>query len=127
MTPVFVYGTLLSGRYNHDYFLKGVEFMGEATLQGYALYNLGSYPGIIPASGERVMGEVYQVDDQILARLDRLEGNGWLYTRQVVGARVGEKDISVQVYIWNGEVHPGNKVGLDRQPWNDEKMMRRNT
>lgn len=103
MRTVFVYGTLLRGCHNHGYFLGGAEFLGDADLVDYALYNLGSYPGIIPAGGEAVVGELYQVDDKTLARLDRLEGNGWLYTRKKVVARLGEENLNAEVYIWNGK------------------------
>ncbi len=58
MIRVFVYGTLMKNCYNHDYFLKDQKHLGQAVLPGYALYNLGSFPGIIPDNEEFVMGEL---------------------------------------------------------------------
>ena len=44
--PVFVYGTLMTGQCA-DNRLEGAVFAGPARLDGYALYDLGRYPGIV--------------------------------------------------------------------------------
>lgn len=124
MMRVFVYGTLLSGCYNHGC-LRDQQFLGAASIRGFALYNLGSYPGIIPATEEAVQGEVYEVDEETLARLDRLEGNGWLYNRRSAEAVVDGKSLDAEVYVWNGAVNPEDKIAVSSQPWNDRLIMRR--
>ncbi|HHT70463.1 MAG: gamma-glutamylcyclotransferase family protein [bacterium] len=43
---VFVYGTLMKDRSNHDRYLKEQKYLGQAVLPGYALFHLGIFPGI---------------------------------------------------------------------------------
>lgn len=78
--PVFVYGTLLRGQANHHW-LTGAAFLGEASLAGVRLFDLGPFPMAVPGDG-LVWGELYGVDDAGLERLDRLEGAPRLYERQ---------------------------------------------
>jgi len=80
---VFVYGTLRRGQPNHAQ-LRGCASQGEAELSGLALYDLGPFPMAVPADGptDRLQGELYQVNAEQLARLDRFEGAPRLYERQ---------------------------------------------
>jgi gamma-glutamylaminecyclotransferase len=76
MTKVFVYGTLLSGCSNHEY-LAGQRFISTAeTVARFRMFDLGGYPGLIEdaVDGLSIQGEVWEVNDACLARLDRLEG-----------------------------------------------------
>lgn len=77
---LFVYGTLKRGGCRHAA-LAGSPSRGEAsTRPGYALYDLGEYPGLVVCRGEgqSVEGELYEVDRGELARLDVIEGApGW--------------------------------------------------
>lgn len=122
---VFVYGTLMTNCYNHERYFKGQKYLGQAVLHGYALYNLGSYPGIIPDEKEKVLGELYEIDRQILKQLDILEGNGRLYIRQSTEVSLDDVKISTEVYVWNGEVRKEDKIEFCSQPWNDGKITRR--
>ena len=89
--PVFVYGTLMRGERADD-LLRDADFAGDAVLRDYAMYDLGSYPGIAARKGEAVLGELYYVDDFTLKRLDEYESEGSLYHR-----------ITVQVKTFDGE------------------------
>ena len=84
-TLLFVYGTLKRGCSNHRY-LAGQRFVGLArTPPGYRLYDLGGYPGIgvNPGDDDGVVGEVWSVDGETLARLDKFEGvHEGLYRRE---------------------------------------------
>lgn len=83
MRTVFVYGSLMKGFGNHV-LLKESTFVSSATLSGMLMYSLGGFPAILPR-GKRtdiVYGEVYEVDDETLAALDRLEGHPRFYERQ---------------------------------------------
>ena len=77
MNPLlFVYGTLKRGCSNHHH-LAGQTFVGAArTVPGFRLYDLGGYPGIAAVAEERmgVVGELWSVDPDALARLDAFEG-----------------------------------------------------
>ncbi|NLC42782.1 MAG: gamma-glutamylcyclotransferase, partial [Clostridiales bacterium] len=76
---VFVYGTLMKSRNNHESFLKSSRFVGNGILEGYSLYDLGSYPGIKENRNDKVKGELYEIDLSTLHRLNCLEGEGTLY------------------------------------------------
>ncbi|MEB3333081.1 MAG: gamma-glutamylcyclotransferase family protein [Synechococcaceae cyanobacterium] len=77
---VFVYGTLKAGQPNHHW-LTQARPLGEATLPGAVLHDLGPFPMAIRGEG-RVLGELYAVDADALMQLDRLEGVPRLYERQ---------------------------------------------
>lgn len=115
---VFVYGTLLRGNGNHDYFLTDAPYLGEARLTGYALYDLGSFPGIVPEPGGTVLGELYEVDAPTLARLNRLEGEGHLYALQtdVVALPDGSR-ADAGIYVYLHEVVGCPRVDVADQPW----------
>lgn len=83
-SKLFVYGTLKRGYGNH-HILEGSTYLGNYELEGSTLIDLGAYPGLIPAEDDVhdvVLGELYEIDDDLLPRLDRLEGVPWLYTRE---------------------------------------------
>lgn len=79
---VFVYGTLKKGFRNQSY-LKGAKYLEKATMKG-KMYDLGGYPCIELDEEGVVYGEVYEIDKNILANLDRCECYPRLYTRSVV-------------------------------------------
>ena len=80
---VFVYGTLrrggagaMSGRF------PLAKFIAEATVSG-SLYDLGAYPGLrLDEPNTPVKGEVYEVDDETLARLDEFEATSRYVRKQ---------------------------------------------
>lgn len=84
---VFVYGSLMSGFRNHR-LLEGSEFLGNGEIhEPCRMISFGSFPAIFRVSlvdnaGGPVVGEVYEVDKNTLAVLDRLEGNGIFYQRE---------------------------------------------
>ncbi len=81
MTHCFVYGTLLSGEPNHGV-LRGSRCLGLArTPPRFKLVDLGAFPGMLAEGAIAVVGELYEVDDVVLAALDRLEGHPDFYVR----------------------------------------------
>lgn len=102
-TLLFVYGTLKRGGSNHP-FLAGQRFLGHArTGPGYVLYNLGGYPGLVPAPGahDAVQGEVWAVDPAALADIDDLEGvDQGLYRREPVNLVAEFAGEPVQTYVY---------------------------
>ena len=98
MNKVFVYGTLKKGFGNHD-LLKSSKFLGEAYIRAQ-LYSLGGLPVAIEKSSSFVFGEVYEVTDDILDLLDRLEGHPNFYTRKEIDACTLFESMKVQCYLF---------------------------
>ncbi|MDT4955093.1 MAG: hypothetical protein QOJ02_3231 [Acidobacteriota bacterium] len=73
---VFVYGTLRRGCAGAmSIRFPGSKFIADAKVSG-SLYDLGAYPGLLlNESNSLVIGEVYEVDDEILSKLDDFEAS----------------------------------------------------
>ena len=74
---LFVYGSLKRGGRHHAE-LRGARFLGEArTVPGYTVEQLGEYPALVATGGSEgtVRGELFEVDDALLALLDEFEGD----------------------------------------------------
>lgn len=115
MHYVFVYGSLLSGFGNHHVIASG-GLVGPArtTNNSWRMLDLGSFPALVhDADGDGVVGELYLVDDDTLAALDRLEGHPNFYRREQTGVLVGSTGYIAWVYVLvsarpGSHVVPGN-------------------
>lgn len=117
-TVIFVYGTLMAGNRNHEYYLNNSRFIGKGTLKDYALYDLGYFPGIKPHSGDSVLGELYEVDAETLEQINSLEGEGSLY-KLVYEPVLTEADTIVEagVYVYLHNVDEHSYISSNDQPW----------
>lgn len=75
---LFVYGTLKKGFPNHNNYLGSAKQLGKyQTIEKYPLVVCGAryVPCMIysPGDGHHVEGELYEVDDECLNRIDALE------------------------------------------------------
>jgi gamma-glutamylaminecyclotransferase len=98
---LFVYGTLKRGCSNHAV-MRGAEFAGEAATEpGYLMVNCGSYPGLVRAAngqaGMAIRGELYRIDEALLAKLDRFESVPTEYVRETIRLADGSE---AQTYIY---------------------------
>ena len=81
---LFVYGTLRNGAENHAE-LNGARYAGRArTEAAYELVDLGAYPALVEGGATAIVGEVYEVDDTLLRRLDVFEEVPEVYERKLV-------------------------------------------
>lgn len=81
---LFVYGSLKRGMAHHGQ-LQNADWLGNARLQGLALYDLGPFPMAVASenNGDTIEGELFRVAAQQLAALDRFEGAPRLYQRRL--------------------------------------------
>lgn len=81
---VFVYGTLRRGGAGAmSIRFPNSKFIADAKVSG-SLYDLGAYPGLIlNESNSWVIGEVYEVDDEVLKELDDFEASSNYWRKQV--------------------------------------------
>lgn len=110
---IFVYGTLMKGMRNH-YYLKDSTYLGVDELEGYTMYNIGSYPGIVKGF-DKIKGEVYEVTQEKLGLIDALEGEGYLYLRETIMTKYGE----AYVYVYNKSVDELTVLPYSMQPYNE--------
>lgn len=105
MEHVFVYGTLLSGLHNH-YLLKDSLFIGYfESKQKMSMFCSGiPYVFTRPAKYS-IKGEIYEVDDTVLARLDSLEGHPHWYKRSKKWFTNGVLEKRAWIYIMPPENH----------------------
>jgi len=102
---IFVYGTLRRGQCRASV-LAEQRFVGEyKTAPNYRMFNVGAFPALVEDdNGVSVEGEIFEVDDETLALLDRVEGvSAGMYARRPVRLMDwygGE----VEGYIWLGSV-----------------------
>ena len=88
---VFVYGTLRrGGARSMSVRFPAAKFIADAEVSG-SLYDLGAHPGLLlDGSDSPVTGEVYEVDDETLNKLDEFEASSNYRRKQVelsLGAR----------------------------------------
>jgi gamma-glutamylcyclotransferase (GGCT)/AIG2-like uncharacterized protein YtfP len=108
MRYVFVYGTLRAGEANDigqaaaSSALAPPVLIGAASVRG-RLFDFGGYPGLVPAEdGVHVKGDVYQVDERLVAVLDQIEevypGEAGLFMQHEVTVNVDGAALSCLYY-----------------------------
>lgn len=119
---VFVYGSLRAGQYNDINRLAPAPILlaAEAWVPG-VLYDLGAYPGLVLdlEHGAPVHGEVYEIDDVLLAQLDEIE--------EIVSSADSEyqrKQVEVcsdhgRFRCWVYEINPACLAGRSQVPSGD--------
>lgn len=114
MKRLFAYGTLKRGASNHAW-LAGQRFIGEArTGAGFRLFDLGGYPAMVAVPGDRdgVSGEVWEIGDECLQRLDAFEGvPEGLYRRERIPLLPPFADQAIDAYIYPHSVLGRRDVG----------------
>jgi len=101
---VFVYGSLKKGFGNHQNYLSMAIPLGATrTLsRAFQMYSFGMFPGVYKGGKYAIEGELYEVTDRELERLDMLESNGRFYNREEVKLANGE---TAWMYICMGKPH----------------------
>ena len=119
---VFVYGTLMREEVNH-HLLARASFVCEArTVARFQLYDLGAFPALVEVGAGQVAGEVYELDEAALHRLDVLEGHPRFYLRREIEL---EDESPADTYLLSAERVVGARV-IEHGIWrNHERAQRR--
>lgn len=108
MQTVFVYGTLRAGEVNdlsaaaERNEIAPPTLLGTAMVRGH-LFDFGSYPGlVIDEGGVDVKGDVYEIDDELVAVLDEIEavypGEEGLFLASEVMLKVDGQVVNCRFY-----------------------------
>ena len=95
---IIVYGSLRRKQGN-SHWMTNAQWLGDHAIDGYELYNLGHYPGVVPGEG-LVCCEVYRVDASTLGELDALRSVGGEYKRELLQTPYG----SAWLYVYQRSV-----------------------
>lgn len=93
----FSYGMLCDPEY-----MQGIELIGVAELPNFR-YTMLEYADVIPESGSRVYGCLWNLDRQFLSQLDRIEGYPKLYDRKTVPVYVDGEKYVAELYTMTPE------------------------
>ena len=104
---LFVYGTLKRGFHNHGWLEENdCYYLGDAfTKDNYTLLqdHYNGLPYVVKESSNQIFGELYLVTEDLLKRLDVLEGHPIFYKRELI-------DVYVEI-----DKKPSNKKELIEQ------------
>lgn len=122
---VFVYGTLKHGFGLHRAYLMGRQCLKFTWVSGFILKDLGAFPAAIPTEdqSQRIFGEVYEVDDDLLDTLDGVEGvSSGFYAREKINIESinGSPDY-VNIYVQSNKIKDGDSW-LPRGVWNPNEI-----
>lgn len=99
---IAVYGTLRKGGGNHR-LIQNAEYLGSfSTEPVYTMKSLGGFPGLKEGGNTSIVMEVYAVNDQEAAAVDRLEGyregeENWFYDKKPIDTPFGEASFYLYV------------------------------
>ena len=117
---VFFYGTLMTGfkRRGRDRIDAKLTPEGRGWIHA-ALFDLGLYPGAVPASDTKVLGELHRMSDldAVLRELDVIEGftpgepDGSLYVRSEARVTLDDGQIgSAWTYFYNAPLGGAQRI-----------------
>lgn len=126
MYKLFVYGSLKRGFKQHDRHMRTARFIcvaqtAEPVFSLVAVCDSDAdnpYPGMMTGGAYHIKGELYEIDDALLKRLDEYEGEG--YQRIEIALDNGD---SAQTYVYIGkdtvisEDHPYVRIEGRMREW----------
>ena len=103
-----LYGSLRDGLHNSQRLNlpNKSDFLGMATIKGYALYSLGPYPAVYPAQDSSVVAEVRRFSGkqqlEVAKSIDYMELFGG-YHREYVDLEIEKKKIRGFIYVYDDQ------------------------
>lgn len=110
---LFVYGSLMQGQTAAWRLAEGRRIGSSQTADGFALFDLGEFPGMQPAPDGKVSGEVYEISRQLLPALDAYEDYPVLFSRETI--RLVD-DTQALAYLFRGKTTPELRLVGGRWP-----------
>ena len=83
------------------------------TTDGFALFDLGEFPGMQKATSGIVHGEVHEIPDELLPELDTYEDYPTLFSREMIQLADGSEALA---YLFRGATTPEEHLANGR--WN---------
>lgn len=104
MSKLFVYGRFMTGGHYHQYYLQGQTLLGKGLVEGYKKYVMGGgLDAILPQTGESTSGEVYEVDQKAIDKMDFLHINSDRFNRGMVEVKLDTGEtLKAEAYIMKG-------------------------
>jgi gamma-glutamylcyclotransferase (GGCT)/AIG2-like uncharacterized protein YtfP len=90
----------------------------------YKMFNLGQFPALVKMpgldNGPMIEGELWEVDEDCIRRLDMIEGSPSFYRRQEVQVAGQEvESLYVESYLYQGDISDSEDVGVS---WDDSMI-----
>ena len=106
---IFVYGTLKRGMSNHHVLeaLAATYISSDITIEKYPMFDLGhGYPYLQDTKGigNRIEGEIYELDSSNLRTIDEFECSPTLYHRGKVTVMLDREPVEVSAYFKTKEL-----------------------
>ncbi|HDR7795619.1 TPA: gamma-glutamylcyclotransferase [Bacillus luti] len=120
MYYVFVYGTLRKEQTNAHYMEGALCITDTAWTSGKLFDTNEGYPAMICSNEGKVYGEVYEVNDDVLHKLDELEeytGNAETDLYDRIKQTVYTADNEIQAYVYIAQDKKMLKVFIDSGDW----------
>lgn len=77
------------------------------TVDGFALFDLGEFPGMQRAAQGAVDGEIYEIPAELLPALDAYEDYPTLFSRETI--RLAD-DSEAIAYLFRGKTAPSERI-----------------
>ena len=118
MEKVFVYGTLRKGGHYH-HLLEDSTFLINGFVPG-EMYSLGAYPAVVISDdcSLKVYGEVFSVTEDVLSKLDKLEGHPEFYLRIMQKIEIENgRPVNAWIYVISEDEIKGDLKKVDSGDW----------
>jgi gamma-glutamylcyclotransferase (GGCT)/AIG2-like uncharacterized protein YtfP len=101
---LFVYGTLKKGQCRSGQLTGRLIAEQVSTQPDYRMYRLDGFPGLVevqPGMGVSVTGELWEIDQECLQRIDRLEGvDEGYYERRPIRLVSAFEHVQIEAYFY---------------------------
>jgi len=100
---VFTYGTLMKDFEGNNKYMRHCRFVANGYIKGLMYHTLSGYPAVIldEKRGQRIFGEIYEVDKATMKEIRRYEGVHSIltcYEERVVNVKIDGRNIKARAF-----------------------------